>query len=152
MAKLRFLYLFIIVFISACSTTKYLAPGQKLYTGAQVKIDDKNIKKSEAHALTEELEDLLRPIPNAKILGLRFKLWVYEKTKTLKKTGLRHYLNTHLGEPPVLISAVDLDKNSSILQNRLQNEGYFLAQVSGDTVGKKKTAKAIYEWVEGQLS
>jgi len=144
MAKLRYLSILIIVFISACSTTKYLAPGQKLYTGARVKIDDKNIKKSEANDLTDELEGFLRPAPNAKILGLRFKLWVYEKTKTNKKKGLSHYLNTHIGEPPVLITSVDVDKNSSILQNRLQNEGYFLAQVSGDTIGKKKTASVIY--------
>jgi len=145
MARLRYLLILIIVFTSACSTVKYLGPGQKLYTGAQIKIDDKkNVTKSEAHALTEELEDLLRPQPNGKILGLRFKLWVYEKTKTKKRTGLRHYLNTHFGEPPVLVSSVDLDKNSSILQNRLQNEGYFLAEVDGDTVGKKKTAEAVY--------
>src|SRR5476651_43696 len=104
MARLRFLFILIAVFISACSTTKYLSPGQKLYTGAQVKIDDKNIKKAETKALTEELEDLLRPKPNATILGLRFKLWVYDKTKTKKRTGLSHYLNTHIGEPPVLVS------------------------------------------------
>ena len=144
MAKLKYLYILIIIFISACSTTKHLAPGQKLYNGGQIKIADKNVKKSEAHALTEELEDLLRPKPNSKILGLRFKLWVYDKTRTNKKRGLRHYLNTHFGEPPVLISNVDVDKNSSILQNRLQNEGYFIAQVSGDTASKHKIAKAIY--------
>jgi outer membrane protein assembly factor BamA len=142
MLKIR--YILIIVFFSACSTTKYLAPGQKLYTGAQVKITDKAIKKSEAKALSADLESLLRPQPNSTILGLRVKLWFYERYKTPKKKGLKHYLSTHFGEPPVLISSVDLDKNSSILQNRLQNESYFLAQVSGDTVGKKKTSKAIY--------
>ena len=57
---------------------------------------------------------------------------------------MKHYLNTHLGEPPVLVSTVDLTKNSSILQNRLQNEGYFLAQVQGDTISKNRTAKAVY--------
>ena len=144
MAKLRYLSVLIVVFISACSTTKYLAPGQKLYNGAQIKITDKNTTKSEADAIGDELQGLLRPLPNAKILGLRFKLWVYDKTRTNKKTGLRHYLNTHIGEPPVLVSSVDVGKNSSILQNRLQNEGYFLAQVSGDTVSKKKVAKAIF--------
>jgi len=144
MTRLRYIIILLAVFVSACSTTKYLAPGQKLYTGGEIKITDKNTTKSEASALNEELEDLLRPKPNAKILGLRFKLWVYDKTRTNKRRGLRHYLNTHIGEPPVLVSSVDLTKNSSILQNRLQNEGYFLAQVNGDTVGKKKVAKAVY--------
>ncbi|MDB5007510.1 MAG: BamA/TamA family outer membrane protein [Mucilaginibacter sp.] len=144
MNRFRYIFIVITVFVSACSTTKYLAPGQKLYTGAQVKITDKNTTKNESKAITGEMAGLLRPKPNSSILGLRVKLYIYEKTKTNKKKGLRHYINTHLGEPPVLISTVDLNKNSVILQNRLQNEGYFLAQASGDTVGKNKTAKAIY--------
>jgi len=79
------LFIFIILFVSACSTTKYLAPGQKLYNGAQIKITDKNTKKSEAKAMEAELQGLLRPRPNGKILGLRFKLYEYEKNKTNKK-------------------------------------------------------------------
>jgi len=148
MARFKYILIVLIaVFISACSTTKYLAPGQKLYTGGEVKITDKeNTTKGEAKALSAELTALLRPVPNATILGLRYKLWIYDKTKTNKRRGLKHYLNTHLGEPPVLISSVDLEKNASILQNRLQNESYFVAQVAGDTVSKKnsKVAKAVY--------
>ena len=144
MSKFRFTYILIAFLLSACSTTKYLAPGQKLYTGANVKIDDKTMNKNDSKALKSELEGLLRPKPNGTFLGLRVKLWIYDKTRTNKQKGLRHYLNTHLGEPPVLVSSVDVNKNSSILQNRLQNESYFLAQVSGDTIGKKKTAKVLY--------
>jgi outer membrane protein insertion porin family len=144
MTKFKYLFILTAFFISACSTTKFLPPGQKLYTGGEVKIDDKVIKKSDAKALSAELGSLLRPKPNGSILGLRYKLYIYEKTKTNKVRGLRHYINTHLGEPPVLVSSVDLVKNSNILQNRLQNEGYFIAQVSGDTISKNRTAKAVY--------
>ena len=146
MIKLRYLLILIVVFVSACSTTKNFPPGQKLYAGGEVKVIDKNTKKSEAKALSSELQGMIRPKPNGSILGLRFKLYVYEKTMTNKRRGLKHYLHTHIGEPPVLISAVDLVKNSQILQNRLQNEGYFQAQVSGDTVSKKrsKAAKAVF--------
>jgi outer membrane protein insertion porin family len=144
MTNRRYIFIFLAIFLSACSTTKFLPPGQKLYTGGEVKIENKNLRKSDAKAIVGEMEGLLRPQPNAKILGLRYKLWIYEKTKTPKKRGLKHYLNTHLGEPPVLVSSVDLDKNSTILQNRLQNEGYFVAQVNSDTVSKNRTAKAVY--------
>jgi len=148
MAKLRYILITVIaVFLSACSTTKYLGPGQKLYTGAEIKITDKqNSKKGDIGPITTDLESLLRPAPNSAILGLRYKLWIYDKTRTNKVKGLKHYLNTHLGEPPVLASSVDLVKNASILQNRLQNKGYFLAQVNGDTISKKKSklAKAVY--------
>ena len=148
MARFKHILIVLIaVLISACSTTKFLAPGQKLYTGGEVKITDKqNTTKAEAKALSAELTALLRPVPNATILGLRYKLWIYDKTRTNKRRGLKHYLNTHLGEPPVLVSSVDLEKNASILQNRLQNESYFVAQVAGDTVSKKnsKLSKAVY--------
>jgi outer membrane protein insertion porin family len=148
MAKFKYIFIVLIaVFASACSTTKYLAPNQKLYTGGEVKItDNANTKKSEAKAISTELTTLLRPVPNSTILGLRYKLWIYFKTRTNKLKGLKHYLNTHLGEPPVLVSSVDVVKNGQILQNRLQNEGYFLAQVNGDTVSKPKSklAKAVY--------
>jgi outer membrane protein insertion porin family len=142
---LKYILIFSIIF-SACSTTKHLAPGQKLYNGGEIKFADTagNITSKDAKGLNEELEDLLRPHPNSKILGLRFKLWVYYKTKTTKKKGLRHWLNTKFGQPPVLISEVDVDKNSQVLQSRLQNESYFQAQVSGDTTSKNKIAKAIY--------
>src|SRR5471030_1140787 len=144
MTKRSYIYILIAMLMTACSTTKYLAPGQKLYTGGEVKIIDKDIKKADAKAIKGEMENLLRPKPNTTILGLRYKLWIYDKTRTNKVRGLKHYINTHLGEPPVLASSVDPVKNAGILQNRLQNEGYFLAQVNGDTVGKKKTAKAVY--------
>ncbi|MGF7038087.1 BamA/TamA family outer membrane protein [Mucilaginibacter lappiensis] len=146
---LRYIVILSVFLLSACSATKYLAPGQKLYTGGEVKIQDKDIKKSDASALSDELQLLLRPKPNGSILGLRVKLWIYNKTRTKKTKGLAHWLNTKFGEPPVLVSSVDLEKNSGILQNRLQNKSYFQAQVTGDTVGKKKTAKAVYTAVTG---
>jgi len=149
----NFRYILILaILLSACSNTKYLAPGQRLYTGGEVKIQDKDLKKSEAKAISGELQTLLRPKPNGSILGLRVKLWIYNKTRTKKVKGIAHWLNTKFGEPPVLVSSVDLDKNSNILQNRLQNESYFQAQVTGDTVSKNaksKTAKAVYTAITG---
>ncbi|WP_426668483.1 BamA/TamA family outer membrane protein [Mucilaginibacter sp. McL0603] len=143
---LKYLLFLSFVLFNACSNTKYLQKGQKLYTGGEIKIDDKNedIEKKDTKAVKDELEDLLRPKPNSTILGMRVKLYIYNKTRTTKKKGLRHYINTRLGQPPVLISDVDVNKNSDILQNRLQNESYFQSQVVGDTLSEGKTAKAIY--------
>lgn len=49
-----------------------------------------------------------------------------------------------MGEPPVFLSSVDLTHNATVITNRLQNEGYFRAQVSGDSIVKGKTGKAVY--------
>ncbi|WP_374950611.1 BamA/TamA family outer membrane protein [Mucilaginibacter sp.] len=143
--RLRYL-LFVAVLLSACSTTKYLADGQKLYTGPEIKVID-STKKADNKAISAELKTLVRPKPNGAPLGLRVKLWLYFKTKARK--GFIQKFFSKYGEPPVLISQVDLAKNSTIMQNRLQNESYFQAMVSGDTVSKKKTAKAVFTVLPG---
>jgi outer membrane protein insertion porin family len=144
--RIKYLLLFTL-FAASCSNTKYLPQGEKLYTGAEVKIEDKDLKKKEAKALSTELKSLVRPKPNGSILGLRVKLWIYNKTKA-RKNFIQRFLSKY-GEPPVFASQVNLEKNSQIMQNRLQNISYFQAQVSGDTVGKKKTAKAVFTALPG---
>lgn len=145
--RLTYLLLFALV-LNACSNTKYLPKGEKLYTGGEVKIDNKDIKKSDSKVLKTDLQGLLRPKPNGSFLGLRPKLYLWNITQTTKTKGLKHWLHEK-GEPPVLVSSVDLDKNSEILANRLQNVSYFQAQVSGDTVSKGRTAKAVYTATTG---
>lgn len=139
-------YLAILIgIISSCSNIKYLPKGESLYTGAEVKITDDYASKSERKSLETELEALLRPIPNTSILGLRPKLYIYNIAGTPKKEkGLKHWLKTKVGEPPVLFSQVDLEYNSSLIQNRLENRGYFRARTSADSTEKNRKVKAEY--------
>ncbi len=143
MTKKLIYLLFVSIFLSACSNTKYLTGGQKLYIGGKIIIKDKDLKKNERAALTTELTGLLRPKPNFSFLGLRPTLYLYNITKTTKKKGIKRALHSK-GQAPVLLSAVDLDLNTKIIINQLQNEGYFQAQATGDTVSKNKKATAIY--------
>ncbi|MES2278331.1 MAG: BamA/TamA family outer membrane protein [Bacteroidota bacterium] len=139
----RLIYLIVIAALfSACSNTKYLVNNQKLYTGADIKVDSSDITKSDQKFIANEMSALVRPQPNGKILGLRVKLWLYNKTHA--RRNFIQKIFSKWGEPPVLIGAVDVAGNSNIMQNRLQNEGFFLAQASGDTVSKGKTAKAVF--------
>lgn len=139
----RFIYLLVLaVFINACSNTKYLTGNQKLYTGADVKVDTAHTTKSQRGEIADEMKALVRPQPNSSILGLRYKLWIYNKTHA--RRNFIQKIFSGMGEPPVLAGSVDLVANSNIMQNRLQNEGYFQAQASGDTVSKGKTAKAVF--------
>jgi len=139
----RFTYLIVLAaLLSACSNTKYLVGNQKLYTGPQVKVDTTEITKSDQKFIANEMAELVRPAPNSSILGLRVKLWIYNKTHA-RRNFLQRIFSKY-GEPPVLISAVDVANNSKIMQNRLQNEGFFFAEATGDTVSKRKTAKAVF--------
>ncbi|HTN20684.1 MAG TPA: BamA/TamA family outer membrane protein [Pelobium sp.] len=139
------IYLFIIsLFVAACSNTKYLPKGELLYVGAKIKIEGDSVKKTEKSILKDELESILRPRPNSSFLGLRPKLWIYNVTKTDKQKGIKHFLNTKFGQAPVYFSKVDLDYNVSLIENRLENRGYFKGRASADSTAKRKRATAIY--------
>ena len=142
----RFTYFLLLILLSAaCSNTKYLPKGESLYIGHTVKIESDTTKKKESKALEEDLSGLVRPKPNSKFLGLRIKLWLYNIAgKPKKEKGLKHWIRTKFGEPPVLASSVDLLKNTEIMQNRLENRGYFHALVEGDTTEKNRRVTATY--------
>ena len=73
---LVFLIPFMII-ASSCSTTKKLKPGEQLYIGADVKI--KTEKKVRGQKFIQgELEDLLLPKPNKRILRMRIPLAFYQ--------------------------------------------------------------------------
>jgi outer membrane protein insertion porin family len=129
----------------SCNESKYLGDGQSLYVANKVKIESKEIKKGKAKDLRAELDDLLRPRLNTKVLGFRYKLWLYNIAGTPKKEkGFRHWLKTKIGEPPVLVSASILQKNADVLQNHLENKGYFKDTVIQTSEVKNKKLTAVY--------
>lgn len=129
----------------SCNESKYLADGESLYVANKIKIESKEIKKGKAKDLRAELDDLLRPRLNTKVLGIRYKLWFYNIAGTPKKEkGFKHWLKTKIGEPPVLASASILQKNADVLQNHLENKGYFKDTVIQTSQIKNKKLTAVY--------
>ncbi|MGV9004310.1 translocation and assembly module lipoprotein TamL [Flavobacterium sp.] len=146
MKSYKFYLLFIFsLLISSCTGLKAVPEGDLLYTGAKVKIDDKEISKREKNAIESEIKELLVPKPNKSILGLRPSLFFYNLAGDVnKEKGFRHWLKYKLGKEPVLFSKVDLDFNSDIIQNYVENIGYFNATTIADSTKRGKTAKAEY--------
>jgi len=139
-----------LLFAAACSTTKYVPEGDYLYLGANVKIEDKSVKRQEAKALASELEGVLRPKPNSRFLGIPFKLRIYNSFGNPKKEkGLGNRIRKSLGEPPVLFSTVKVDYNRSLVQNRLENRGYFRASVTADSTVRRKKVRLTYHAFPG---
>jgi outer membrane protein insertion porin family len=135
---------YLLIGISSCNNTKYLPANESLYTGATIKIKADELKKSKRKVIKKELQALTRPKPNSSIFGLRPKLWLWNIGGNPKKKISVKRLLKNLGEPPVLLSDLDLKRNEQILQNHLENNGFFTAKVYGETEIKKKRAKAIY--------
>ena len=132
--------------LGACSGTKHLQPGQVLYTGAEVKINPDSAKKVKNEKdLRETLKGLTRPVPNKKFLGMRYKLFFYNLAGEPKKEkGFRYWMRNKLGEPPVLMSQVNINSNVAVLQSHLISKGFLQAAGDGETVVNDKKGKAIY--------
>jgi outer membrane protein insertion porin family len=133
-----------VVFYS-CSETKSLEEGQYLYTGAKINIKaDPRITRKKTKELKSELNTLLRPKPNGSFLGIKVKLLLYNFAGKPTGKGLRYFIREKLGEPPVLASYSAMEKNRAVLQNRLENRGYFKDSVILDTIYKGKKLSAVY--------
>ena len=73
-------YLLIIVclILAGCSSTRKLKPGQYLYTGAEVKINpDSSGRIKDEKQVKTTLESKTRPRPNKSLLGIKWKLQLY---------------------------------------------------------------------------
>ena len=140
-------YSFSILFLCclmACSTTKHLPEGEKLYTGASVKLNASGTTVRQNKVLKSDLQGLTRPKPNSRFLGIPFKLGIYNLFRNAKPNSFFGKFRDKSGEPPVLLSSVDLNNNVKTLQVHLENKGFFKASVKGDTLVKGKKASAVY--------
>lgn len=133
----------------ACNPTKHLPPNEKLYTGARVNVHGPSLTAREKKTLRDDLRGLTRPKPNTRFLGIPVKLNIYNMFRNSKK-GLFKNLRDKYGEPPVLLSQVDLQQNVKVLQNHLENKGYFHAKLTADTTVRRKRARADYDAETGE--
>lgn len=136
---------------ASCSSTKSVPQGDALYTGASVSAVNDTIAKKKNRDVQKQLGALTRPRPNKKFLGMRFKLWMYNLAGNPKgERGIRGWLKYKVGEPPVLLSDVNLSHNVEVLKSYLENKGYFHAKVKSDTTVKGKKASAQYSAITGE--
>ena len=130
--------------IFSCSGVKRLEEGQNFYGGGQVVFKTKRDfkKKKEVKA---ELEALITPTPNTKVLGSRPKVFFYNLAGEPKKDkGFKYWMRTKLGAPPVLMEDVDIYRTQNLIESRLKNEGVFQARVESKTATKRRETKVTY--------
>jgi outer membrane protein assembly factor BamA len=126
-----------LLFLFSCNLTKKVPDGDALYTGHSVKIKNAEVPKKQIKVLETDLKGLVRPKPNSKI-----KLAIYNMAG--KSNNFINKFLRKSGEPPVLLSQVNLERNIQVLTNTMENKGFFHAKVTGDTTIKKKKASATY--------
>jgi len=122
------------ILASAGCNTAYLAPGEKIYTGADVIIEEKEDIPDKGD-LEDHLDVLVKPEPNGKLFGLfRLKLWLYN-------IG---FFGESLGEPPVLLRSVEPERIAAQMRTLLENKGHFFPVVRHEVREEETTAEIRY--------
>ena len=140
--KIEVLLLFALLF-QACSVKKYIPEDEMLYTGAKIRLSSDTLIKGKK-AIKKELEILNSPKPNSKILGINLGLLAYYKAQKEKPGFFYKFLNKKIGEKPVYLSDVDLSKTENLINNRLENRGFFRSEITSAEKRLKKTASVNY--------
>lgn len=137
--------------ISACSTTRRLGEEDILYTGVKRTAIVPDSGQTLAPGLSDNVKETVNVKPNNCLISpsVRYPfplgLWVYNNWPNPPK-GFRHWLYEKLVEEPVLISDVRPEVRTEMIDQILDNHGYFRGHASYELAqGKnKKKASIIY--------
>ncbi|MCM4167771.1 Outer membrane protein assembly factor BamA [Arenibacter antarcticus] len=129
--------------LQSCSVKKYIPQEELLYTEGRLQLESDTTIKN-LNKINQELQDLLRPEPNTKVLGIYLGLWAHFKAQKEKPGFINRYLGRKIGEAPVYLSHIDLEKTEELLNNRLENRGFFRNTIASSV--KKKTRSASIDY------
>jgi outer membrane protein assembly factor BamA len=141
----------LLLVLSACSNTRFLADNQMLYTGrGKVEV----IPKGQG-INTSKIKGDIKPITDHKVnnglFGRRILppvgLWTHNYWEPDKEKKLGSWLQKTLAAPPVLISDVNPELRAQVIENELFNLGYFHTNVwAAIDTSKKNPKKAMVDY------
>ena len=142
--------------VASCSTTRRIPDDEILYTGVKkVEITpDSGFRVPSAMATSVREAVDVPPNNYWKLVGWRYPfplgLWVYNNWPNPEK-GLRHWLYEKLVAEPVLVSDVRPEVRTKMIEQILDNNGYFRGTATYSLVQGKnpKKAKIKYDVATG---
>jgi outer membrane protein assembly factor BamA len=136
---------FLVSMLLNCSGTRHVPEGDLLYIGHTIDVERGKESKKIRKTIKSESDELIRPKPNKSILGMRPSIFFYNIFDKVKKDkGFRYWVKYKLGQEPVLMSHVDLEYNRKVIQNYVENKGFFNAESKADSTRIGKKSKANY--------
>lgn len=132
-----------LLLLASCSTLKHLPDGEQLFGGTDIALRSNAPIENES-ALRSELEQLVYPRPNSRFFGQYIGLHIHQRAQAEKGRWLAKRLNQRYGEKPVLMSELTLAKIEQLMENRLENRGYFQYDISVEKREKKRTGRLRY--------
>ncbi|MBR6640373.1 MAG: hypothetical protein IKL35_08450 [Muribaculaceae bacterium] len=137
---------FVAIVAVSCSTTKRLSVDDPLYTVVKrVKIEEPDGEKMPSD-IKSQVKDAIDVTPNNSLFSPYVRhpfpigLWVYNNWNE-SSTGLKHWLYEKLVEEPVLLSDVRPDARVKMINEILENNGYFDAKVDYELIKGKNPKK-----------
>lgn len=142
-AKICVLWGVALLVLQSCSVKKYIPEEERLYTGASIEIESDSVIQNQKQ-LESVLEEVLRPKPNKKFLGMRLGLYFYYQMQKENPGFINRFLYRKMGEKPVYQSDVEPFEVEEILINRLENRGFFYSSANYEFDEKEKEASITY--------
>lgn len=144
--KLRSVILHIsaLVVISSCSVSRFVPEDKYLLKSADVELISEE-KRNDLGSVEGELSEIMKPQPNSKLLGMRLGLLYHYKAQREKPGFLIKYLNKKFGEEPVYLSDFDSLRAIDLMDNRLENNGFFHPNISSGVELKKHFASLDFK-------
>ena len=141
----NYLLFILCLFLAACSGTRHLPNGEKLYTGAEIKLvsTDKSTTHTNKGLIKSLAKSSMRPAPNSSYLGMRPQLCLYMAAGENPQSHFKKWLRK-IGQAPVLMSNVKPQVTASIIDAKLFNIGIFNSLTEFNVVEKKHTASVVY--------
>ncbi|MCD8071864.1 MAG: BamA/TamA family outer membrane protein [Alistipes sp.] len=134
--------------LAGCSTTKRLAESEVLYTGVKkMEIEMRDGEKVPS-PVKSAVKDPLSVKPNNPLYSpyvrtpLPIGLWFWNYFYTERTTGFRAWVYRSFAKQPVLISDVKPDLRTGLVEDILDNYGYFGSWASYELIPKKNPKKA----------
>ena len=146
------LMLVVALVVASCSTTRRIADDELLYTG--VKRFD--VTPAPGQKVPSDVDDQVKNAidvaPNNSLISpyLRYPfpigLWVYNNWDSESK-GFKHWLYEKLVEEPVLVSDVRPEVRVKMIDQILDNNGYFSSSVSYELLQGRNKKKAKIKYI-----
>lgn len=134
------LFLFCLL-LASCSGTSHLPKGEKLYTGAKIKIEStEQVNNGNIKAIAKQA---LRPKPNTSYFGMRPQLSLYMSAGTNPTGKFKKWLK-RTGQAPVLMSSINPVATAAVIDANLFNIGIFNSHTDFKIIENKHTANIIY--------
>ncbi|MFD0798396.1 BamA/TamA family outer membrane protein [Maribacter chungangensis] len=126
-----------------CGVQRFVPEGELLYGGSDIQLV-KNDSIGPTKRVRNELQGLLQPTPNTRILGMKPPLYFHYKAQRERPGFLYKWLGKKFGEEPVYFSDVNTTRMEDLIRNRLDNKGFFYSTVQHKIDSSKNNATVVY--------